>query len=448
MSDSDRDRSRDTDHDVEHGPATPQVPPGPAGPGGADPAAAAAAPQAAAPAPAPSWDALLAAVRHRRLDPALVEMARDPAGAYAALETNRLTTAFFRVMARARPFTAQQRTQLDALYDRTPGTHKERFFESRFGIDIRSSRVAGGGRAQFTEHELDVLYHQSAQLPPGHVEHNTPGFRRLNRTQGATAEGSYSGTTINMDADAAGDARYTSVFRHEVGHGVDQGMGGTSRTFRLTTAGWHPYSSVASFIAAIGGYGDLARAEQNAVRDAIRAYMGPGSTFNAPTATFEDTLLATIRRRHRGVTELPDRSDAISTELDGIKAKYTTNALLKVAIASEGNQNYGRYQNCHSVAGKVFFINHWYAKGYSVAQTTIDDLRTWADQGAAQAAAFSDKEWFAEAYSVYYSSDPPGTSQAWAGWISTFFTTHVQTYRQRQTTARTTRGGGNPHVPR
>ncbi|MBT9560810.1 MAG: hypothetical protein IV100_32600 [Myxococcales bacterium] len=93
----------------------------------------------------------------------------------------------------------------------------------------------------------------------------------------------------------------------------------------LTTAGWHPYSSVASFIAAIGGYGDLARAEQNAVRDAIRAYMGPGNTFNAPTATFEDTLLATIRRRHRGVTELPDRSDAISTELDGIKAKYTTN---------------------------------------------------------------------------------------------------------------------------
>ena len=248
--------------------------------------------------------------------------------------------------------------------------------------------------------------------------------------------------------DVMNDAsRYTGVFRHEVGHAVESALGGSANSFKQDQGGWTKYASVDTFIAAMGGYGNIPATLQPIFKDAMTRYMGSGGTFAAPTATFEETLEAAVMAANPDVIEsAEDGSDAVSVAMATFKGLYDSNFPLKAMIAAQGNNNYWRFDQWQVANGKAFFPNHWYARGYSVAAATHTDLKSWPDQSAAQSAAFSDAEWFAESYSVWYGTATPGTSHSWAPFMKTYFETTVAALGAPGSPTAPSPGGGHPKV--
>lgn len=330
-----------------------------------------------------------------------------------------LHASFFEMVKNGKPYSALTRTRLGTIYHGVGFSDKKKLFEAQYSVSLAGQALAAGGNADFTEQELDVLYEQSRNLPPAHVEGN-PNFVQLLRTSGAAAEGSYGGTTINMDA-MNNQSRYTEVFRHEVGHAVDDRLAGETQDLRINQAGWTRYAGVDEWITALGGYDTIPADLQATVRAAVQAYFGGGGTFNSPTATFEETLRAQVQAAHPGVAPAPDGSDEVSQTMTTLQGLYATNMLLKSAIASQGNTNYFRFAGWPSNGTAHFFINHWYAAGYSLSNVTHADLVSWGNV----AAAFSDKEWFAEIYQTWYANGVGGAHRQFPGYVTDFFTNRV-----------------------
>jgi hypothetical protein len=355
--------------------------------------------------------------------------------------------AFFQLVRDGKPYSALTRAQLEAVYKGLGFEDKKRLVEAQFNVSLSGKGSADYteslstiGGADFTEAELDTLYAQAAKLPQGHVEGN-PHFVELMRTQNAVAEGSHSGDKVNMDAEANA-ARYSQVFRHEVGHAVDDRIGGATQDLRLNQAGWKQYAAVDEWIAALGGYGDIPAALQPTVRKAVQAYLGKGNTFKAPTATFEETLWAQVWAAHPGDTLAADGSDAATRDLQALRALYKTNMLLCTCIASQGDTNYFRFAQWPAAGDRVFFISHYYARGYSLSVATHSHLKSWGDSSA----AFSDKEWFAEIYAEWYKNGEGGAHMEFPGFVTRFFQNVVEKMGSPSTVAG---GGGNhPKVPR
>lgn len=345
---------------------------------------------------------------------------------------------FFAVVRDGKPYSAIQRAQLQVIYRGSSLADKKSLVEAQFSI-----RLAAQTPQEFTEAELDTLYNQARVLPPAHVENN-PSFVRLVRSQGAGAEGTHGGDTITMDAqhDAA---RYAQVFRHEVGHAVDDRIGGPAADLRLNQAGWKQYAGVDEWIGALGGFGGIPAPLQAVVKRAVQAYMGAGGTFDSPTATFEETLEQAVMAANPTVrATAQDGSDAVSQTLSTLRPLLATNTLLRACVASQGSCNYFRFQSWVNNGGKVFFINHYYGRGYSVSEATHNNLKAWGDV----AAAFSDKEWFAEIYADWYQAGKGGAHTAFPDFVTNFFTNVVEKLGSIDQVAQQGGGGGHPRVPR
>lgn len=369
-----------------------------------------------------------------------------PVEGLAALRTAGKRRAFFDLLQGGKPYSDPQRAALTDIYHSLPFELKKLLFEARYSVTLGSIPDEDGATTEFTEAELDTLHDQAALLPAGHVE-GLATFTGLRRSLNADAEGSYSNPDVDMD-EMDDPAAYASTFRHEIGHAVDDALGSASSGFRLGEAGWTPYTGVPAFVAAMGGYGDLEMELQPRLQAAIERYLGGGSTFDAPTVTFEETLEQVVMEAHPEVIDCPDDgSDAVSQEMAKFRAHAAGGCIpLQVMEACQGNNNYWNYQSWQIVAGKAFFVNHWYAQPYSLKASTHADLTGWPNQGSAQAAAFSDAEWFAEAYAVWYGTTVPGTSHEWAGFMRAFFEGPVAALGSP---AQAPGGGGsNPKVPR
>jgi LysM repeat protein len=366
-----------------------------------------------------------------------------PVEGLAALAAAGKSDAFFALVRASKPYSAEQRGRLADTYHSLPFDQKKQLFEARFSVSVTSRADDDGNTAEFTEQELDTIHDQASLLPAGHVE-GLSTFTALRRTINAAVAGSYSNPNVDM-GDQTDQAAYEGTFRHEIGHAVDARLGGTSNNFRIQTAGWKRYGGVADFVTDMGGYGDLPADLQPRLATAIQRYLGGGSTFQAPTPTFEATLQAVVMEAHPEVTACAaDGSDAVSTEMARFRACYDTCEPLKSMIACQGNNNYWRYQSWNVTAGKAFFVNHWYAVPYSIKESTHQDLAGWPSQASAQKAAFSDAEWFAETYAVWYGTPEPGTSHGWAGFVRTFFEGPVAALGDP---AAQQPAGGNPAVP-
>lgn len=377
--------------------------------------------QANSPAPAPvdpatlttyNKDAFLKAVTDRTTALAIKLAAFNPAQAMADLGGR--VDEFFGLVRNGKPYSALTRAQLNTLYQGLAFEHQKKLFEAQFNV-----RITGSGGASFTQDELRTLYAQARVLPPNQVEGN-PSWATLLRANGV-AEGSHGGSTITMGAQNNA-ARYSQVFRHEVGHAVDDRLGSRSSNLRLNEAGWHQYGTIDQWITALGGYGDIPATLQPVVRRAAQAYLGAGNTFDSPTPTFEATLLAQVRAAHPGVAQAPDGKDDVSKDLATLRNHYGTATLLKACIASQGRTNYWRFASWPEAGGKVFFINHYYAKPYSLSSATWTNLKSWNNS----AAAFSDKEWFAEIYADWYQNGIGGAHTAFPDYVTNFFTTQVE----------------------
>lgn len=404
-------------------------------PPGAAPAAGGAAAPAGGGGPAAALDpaALTAAVNASEGPTALRLAAAAPAEAITALTAATKLDAFYTLM-RATPLTAVSRTQLNALYHGVDLPNKFRTFEVRFRIT-----VTGTGAATFSEGELDAVYDQATVLPAAHVE-GLSTFTELRRTASGPSTHSGSAVVLNQMPDAT---RYAGTFRHEVGHAIDAALGSVCNDLRTTQAGWTRYANTQAMIAAAGGYGTLAPALQPVVLKALDEYRGPGSTFSAPTPTFEATLEAAVMAAHpEVVTSSADGTDAVSQDMTTLRGLYGTNLLLRIGNMSQGDNNYWRFQNWPGDGAKHFFINHWYAAGFSISATTFQDLVAWGNVKA----AFSDKEWFAEVYAEWYNG---GTHRTFPAFVTTFMAAHVERFGSPATApaAGATGASGNPRVP-
>jgi Putative peptidoglycan binding domain len=341
--------------------------------------------------------AFKAAIVGNQLANALRLAMRKPEQAMTDLAALGVEAQFFALLRGGKPYSAPMRTQLGTLYHKSKLAEKRQLFAAQFSVTVEK-----GGAQDFTEGELDNLYDQARVLPPSHVE-GQANFVRLMRSTNALAEGTAGGGRITMDA-MKNAARYSQVFRHEVGHTVDSTLGGECDKLRVTDAGWTQYATPDAWIGALGGYGDIPKELQPKVHAAVAAYMGPGSTFNSPTPKFWDTLAL-----HVSAEELKQL------------AKLAGNPLLGACTASQGNCNYFRFTGWPVLGGKAFFINHYYAKGYSIGGATFTNLKAWGNV----AAAFSDKEWFAEVYADYYQNGAGGAHTAFPDFVETFMKNKV-----------------------
>jgi hypothetical protein len=215
---------------------------------------------------------------------------------------------------------------------------------------------------------------------------------------------------------------YAATFRHEVGHAVDEELGGTSENFRRGQAGWNQYDSIDDFIDAMGGYGSLPEHLHGRLKKAIERYIGPGGTFAAPTPTFGQTMGQVIMEAYPDITEFDeDGSDPLSKEVRAFREASESCPPIEVMRACEGDRNYLRFDQWKIISGRAFFVNHYYAAPYSVNAATIKDLKSWPDASSAQSAAFSDWEWFAETYAVWYGTSVPGGDRDWPSFVHKFF---------------------------
>jgi hypothetical protein len=403
--------------------------------------AAGAAPAAGAAAAAPAFDPapLVTAVDGNDGAGALRIASGAPRDAIAALTTGAKLDAFYTAIT-AVPLGPVSRRQLNTLYAGVDLANKLRVFGVRFRVTV------SGSGATFTETELDIIYNQAVLLPPTHAE-GLANFQALRRV--AAGPATHSGSRVDMNAlptdgtAAEQAAEYSSTFRHEMGHAIDDAIGAPCATLRNTTAGWTRYDTTDALITAAGGYGTIPAALQPVVRTALDNYRGPGSTFNAPTSTFDATLQAAVMAAHPEVTATQsDGSDAVSQDMATLNGLNTTNLLLKVGTGSQGNNNYWRYTAWPGDGAKHFFINHWYAAGFSIAKSTFDDLVAWGNVKA----AFSDKEWFAEIYAEWYNG---GAHRTFPAFVTTFMESHVARFGAPAAAQQNgaTRGGGNPRVP-
>jgi hypothetical protein len=245
-----------------------------------------------------------------------------------------------------------------------------------------------------------------------------------------------------MDDDKAGKDRYAQVFRHEMGHAVDDKLGAPVTDLRIHQAGWTQHEGADAWIAALGGYGNIPADLQPTVRGAVQAYLGKGNVFTAPTPTFEQTLIAQLQGLHPGNEQcIEGKPNPVEDDLARLRPLYPTNFLLRVCIASQGDNNYFRFAQWPGDGARVYFLNHYYAKPYSLSVATHNHLKQWGDSSA----AFSDKEWFAEIYAAWY--DPAGNKPSFPAFVTSFFENVVDKMGGPDT-VKPNGGGGNPKVPR
>jgi hypothetical protein len=367
----------------------------------------------------------------------------EPAKALADALSDAKYIKFFDVVKATRPLTTGMRTFLKTIWDGvTSFPDKKNIFEAQFLVTISKTGKAavpasGSTPAQpavaatdFTVGELDILYASCISLPPGNVEGN-PNWRQLVHTTGAMAQGSFGDPAINMNSPLGTTKSFTKTFRHEVGHAVDA-RNPKVADLRLNQAGWKEYT-VDGWIGALG-WGTIDAAVQPKVKAAVVSFLGKGKVWGPTGGTFLSHLTAAVS----------------ADELKELQKIMTTNNLLAACVKSEGAYPWHNYQNRLVTSGAAWFINHYYPKYYSLAETTHNAIKGWG----ATAAAFSDKEWFAEVYADWFENGV-GSPPAYAGhpgYVQTFMKNEVEKFNAAAPVpaaggAGAGAGGASPEAP-
>ena len=403
---------------------------------------------------------LIDAIVAKNLDDALRMTASAPASAFAAMDvladhwTNWVapstihtwTAEFLSLIRQHHPISGARAVILRHTFLGAPLVHKRQIFEAQFGVHLTGARHLRGAAESLNEEQLKSLYLQSLLLPAGHVVDN-PQFNELHtyKEGPAGSAGTHealmfmgmAGGTVEVSNKSSG-AQLQEIFRHEVGHAVDARLGSVGDNFRHNTAGWHDYNAH-EWIATAGGLGSIPANLRPVVERAISSYFGSGSTFKAPTALFEDTLRASIKREGSHLFGMVGETSAADTEkmLAQLRPHYHSNLALRAAIASQGDSNYQRNGSWADDGSRGYFINHYYARGYTIKLATLQHLRSWGDLYA----AFSDAEWFAELYQTWYSE--PAARASMPEFVRKYFTNVVD-----KVGATPGNAGSNPAVPR
>ncbi|MFT5434956.1 MAG: hypothetical protein ACI9OJ_005672 [Myxococcota bacterium] len=371
-------------------------------------------------------DPVLTAVKAGELASSLQLTAKSAKIAMDTLETETQLDAFYQLINVGRPFTRGQRAQLSKIYKGCGSfVRKKAVFSSRFGVTI-----TGTGGTNFTETDLDQMHEQAAALPPGHVE-GMSTWTELSQRGG----GSYSGADgrVNMGA-SGGAAAYQQTFRHEIGHALDHKTPAVA-AFRTTQAGWVKYADTKSFVTAVGGW-NVPADYLPTVKTAFNTFLTTGTGQRAPD-TFENILSATVKTDFATAAE----QTAAQTAIDAL---YATSHPMAAAKQSHGGgcAHWG-YADYHVKGDKAYFLNHYYKKILSIKSATHTDIKAWANS----AAAFSDKEWFAEVYAEWYKTGTANSGRTFAAYIQTFMKANIDTIGQATVKSHADGAGGAESAP-
>lgn len=256
-----------------------------------------------------------------------------------------------------------------------PDVERE-LFQVRFGIALEDDWAMNDD-----PEDIDTLWKLLKDLPDTNVEGNTAIHEILvdDGNGGGWYDPSSHDIAIGQD-ELRNREGFEDVMRHEVGHSVHEKLGDRINQWLEQRFGWKQFTTgpadIDAWVALMGGWGTLAPAQRQEVRDFITKATGPGAQWEpgpAPTVPAGHPWLA------------PDFGPRLAYEQTG------------------GNwfMNNARWYRSH---GKAFFYNFWYRSLMVVDEKTLDLIN---QQMPSKYAAMSPFEFFAELYALYYDLDDP-----------------------------------------